>query len=153
MFGKEKKATNDNYDLNEHKDETPVIVETAVNPVDTSGPGSVIGPTLTFKGEISADEDLVIEGTIEGTIAHHKHSLTIGKEGRVQADIRARLIAVEGTMQGDLHGDEAVILRSSARVSGNIFTPRIVIEDGAVFTGSVTMGDERADMPEIREAV
>lgn len=134
-------------------EETPGAVDTVARPVDASGLGSVIGPTLTFKGEISADEDLVIEGTIVGSIAHHKHNLTIGKEGRVQADIHARLIAVEGSMEGDLHGDEAVILRSSARVAGNIFAPRLVIEDGAVFTGSVAMGGAAAAAPDIREAV
>ena len=149
--------------FNKNKHEEKPVIETidaslvandsAVIPVDASGLGSVIGRTLTFKGEISADEDLVIEGTIVGSIAHHEHSLTIGIEGRVQADIHARLIAVEGKMDGDLHGDEAVILRSSARVAGNIFAPRVVIEDGANFTGSITMGDEKAVAPDIREAV
>ena len=105
-------------------EDTPVSIETAKRPPDISGKQSVIGPTLTFKGEISADEDLVIEGTIEGTIAHHTHSLTIGKSGRVRADIHARVISVEGTMEGDLHGDEAVILRASARMNGNIFATR-----------------------------
>jgi hypothetical protein len=57
---------------------------------------SVIGPTLVFKGELSADEDLVIEGDIEGTIAHHKKHLTIGKQGRVKADIHASSVIVEG---------------------------------------------------------
>ena len=60
---------------------------------------SVIGPTLVFKGELSADEDLVIEGTIEGTIAHHKKNLTIGAKGRVKADItRARCSSKASSM-------------------------------------------------------
>ena len=59
---------------------------------------SVIGPTLVFKGELSADEDLVIEGQIEGTIAHHKKHLTIGKKGRVKADIHASSVIVEGEL-------------------------------------------------------
>jgi hypothetical protein len=58
---------------------------------------SVIGPTLVFKGELSADEDLVIEGDIEGTIAHHKKHLTIGKQGRVKADIHASSVIVKGS--------------------------------------------------------
>ena len=57
---------------------------------------SVIGPTLVFKGELSADEDLVIQGTIEGSIAHHKKNLTVGKEGRVKADINAASVTIEG---------------------------------------------------------
>ena len=70
---------------------------------------SVLGPTLTFKGgELSSDEDLIIEGTVEGKIAHQNHHLTIGKNGRVKADVRARLITVYGTVEGDLRGDEGV---------------------------------------------
>ena len=64
---------------------------------------SVIGPTLVFKGELSADEDLVIEGDIEGTIDHHKKHLTIGKQGRVKADIHASSVIVEGKLIGDIH--------------------------------------------------
>ena len=56
---------------------------------------SVIGPTLVFKGELSADEDLVIEGTIEGTIAHHKKNLTIGKKGRVIGNVYCTRIVME----------------------------------------------------------
>ena len=104
---------------------------------------SVIGPTLTFKGEVSADEDLLIQGRIEGTIAHHKHNLTIGKEGRVKADIHARVITVEGQLEGNLHGDETVILKATAQVTGNLFSPRVTIEDGATFNGSVTMEREQ----------
>lgn len=105
---------------------------------------SVIGPTLVFKGELSADEDLVIQGTIEGTIAHHKKNLTVGKEGRVKADINAASVTIEGHVEGDIHGDEFVELAKSAVVTGNIFSPRIKMADGARFNGSVDMGTQGA---------
>ncbi len=60
----------------------------------------VIGPTLVFKGELSADEDLYIEGCIEGTIAHHKMNLPVGKQGRVKADIYATSVIIEGYKTG-----------------------------------------------------
>lgn len=101
---------------------------------------SVIGPTLIFKGELSADEDLVIEGHIEGTIAHHKKHLTIGKQGRVKADIHASSVIVEGRLVGDIHSEGIVSLASGADVSGNIFCGRIVMQDGARFKGRIDMG-------------
>lgn len=100
---------------------------------------SVIGPTLVFKGELSADEDLVIEGKIEGTIAHHKKNLTIGKQGRVTANIHASSVLVEGALNGDIHSDGLVSLAKSAVVTGNISCARLVLEDGARFTGQIEM--------------
>ena len=102
---------------------------------------SVIGPTLVFKGELSADEDLVIEGTIEGTIAHHKKNLTIGKEGRVTADIHASSVIVLGQLIGNIHSEGIVSLAKSANVKGDIFCARIVMEDGARFQGKIDMGE------------
>lgn len=101
---------------------------------------SVIGPTLVFKGELSADEDLIIEGRIEGTIAHQQKNLTVGKQGRVKANIHASRVTIEGTVDGDVHGDDLVLLTQTARVTGNIFAPRIKIDDGATFNGKVQMG-------------
>lgn len=100
---------------------------------------SVIGPTLVFKGELSADEDLVIEGTIEGTIAHHKKNLTVGKQGRVTADIHASSVLVEGKLHGNIHSDGLVSLAKTAVVEGDIQCARLVFEDGASFTGHVDM--------------
>jgi cytoskeletal protein CcmA (bactofilin family) len=105
---------------------------------------SVIGPTLVFRGELSADEDLVIQGTIEGTIAHHKKNLTVGKEGRVKADINAASVTIEGQVEGDIHGDDFVELAQSAVVTGNIYSPRIKMADGARFNGSINMGSAPA---------
>ncbi len=103
---------------------------------------SVIGPTLVFKGELSADEDLVIEGNIEGTIAHHKKHLTVGKEGRVKADIHASSVIVEGQLIGDIHSEGIVSLAKGAEVTGNIYCGRIVMEDGARFKGKIDMGEK-----------
>ena len=64
---------------------------------------SIIGPTLVFKGEFSADEDLIIEGQIEGTITHHKKHLTVGQQGRIKADIHASSVIVLGKVTGDIH--------------------------------------------------
>ena len=101
----------------------------------------VIGPTLVFKGELSADEDLFIEGRIEGTIAHHKMNLTVGKQGRVKADIDATSVFIEGQLVGDIRSDGRVSLAKGAEVKGNIFCARLVMEDGARFEGKIDMGE------------
>lgn len=99
---------------------------------------SVIGPTLQFiGGQLSSDEDLIIEGTVEGTIAHQDHQLKIGETGRVKADVHARVIIVEGTIEGNMKGDEAVHIRSTARVVGDVSSPRVSIADGASFEGLI----------------
>ena len=115
---------------------------------------SVLGPTLRFKGELSADEDVIIQATVEGTIVHHTKILTIGKHGQVKANINAAVIVVEGTVEGDLTGDDAVIIKSTGKVTGNVTVPRITLEDGASFNGRIDMkpkggkssgGEEKAD--------
>ena len=105
---------------------------------------SVIGPTLIFRGELSADEDLVIEGTIEGTIAHHQKNLTIGKQGRVTADIHASSVIVEGVLNGDIHGDGLVSIANGAKVTGNVYCDRLVLQDGACFNGRVEMSPRKS---------
>ncbi len=109
---------------------------------------SVIGPTLVFKGELSADEDLIIEGQIEGTIAHHKKHLTVGEQGRVTADIHASSVIVLGQVVGDIHSESMVSLTKSSNVKGNIFCARIAMEDGARFEGRIDMG-ERDETPTV----
>jgi len=104
---------------------------------------SVIGPTLKIRGELSANEDLIIEGEIEGTIAHQDKNLTVGKEGRVTADIDARTVEVYGRVEGDIRGEDSVKLAKSADVKGNIRCARIIMEDGAQFTGSVDTSQKK----------
>jgi cytoskeletal protein CcmA (bactofilin family) len=114
----------------------PATMERAGSGAATPSRGaSLIGPTLVFVGELSADEDLIIEGRVEGTIAHHQKNLTVGKQGLVKANIRARAVTIQGTVHGDVQGDELVLLAAGAHVTGNISSPRIRVEDGARFRG------------------
>jgi len=122
------------------------------NPYDkpTSTTSSVLGPTLKFKGELTANEDLLIQGQIEGTI-NHTSSLTIGQEGKVKADVKAEYISVEGKVDGDLAGSKAVVVKEGADVQGNIFSPTVTLREGATFNGSIDMtGKEqpKANAPE-----
>jgi len=114
---------------------------------------SVIGPTMVFKGELSADEDLIIEGQIEGTIAHHQKHLTVGKQGRVKADIHASSVIVLGQLVGDIHCKGMVSLAKGADVIGNIYCGRIVMEDGARFKGKIDMGEASKVSAVPKEAV
>jgi cytoskeletal protein CcmA (bactofilin family) len=104
---------------------------------------SVLGKTLVFKGELSADEDLILQGRVEGSI-HHTQSLTVGIDGVVIGDTHARSIVVEGTVEGDLYASVSVLVMASAKVRGNIAAPRVGITEGATFNGSVDMSSTPA---------
>lgn len=109
----------------------------------TAARPSVLGKTLVFKGELSADEDLVLQGRVEGSI-HHTQNLTVGVDGVVIGDIHARSIVVEGTVDGDLRGGTTVLIAATAKVRGNIAAPRVGITEGATFNGSVDMSAAHA---------
>ena len=104
---------------------------------------SVLGPTLYFKGDLSAEEDLLIQGRVEGSITHTQR-LTVGPQGTVKANIRAQLIIVEGTVDGDLQADKSVVVKETAKVIGNIFAPTVSILEGASFSGRVDMDGKKA---------
>ena len=107
----------------------------------------MLGPSIRFKGELIADEDLVIQGQVEGSILHTR-SLTIGAQGRVQGDVKARRINVEGTVYGDLYALEGVTLRQGALVTGNVYANKISIADGARLNGRVDM-DKAPTVPNV----
>lgn len=103
------------------------------------GEEAVIGSSIRIRGEVAGDEDLMIQGKVDGTVDLDQNSVTVGPEGEVIADITGRVITVEGHVEGDLTADEQIVLRSSARVEGDISAPRVVLEDGARFRGGVEM--------------
>jgi len=106
-------------------------------PVPQGAP-CVLGPTLHFKGELYGEEDLEFQGQIEGSIEHTR-SLSIGKEGGVKGNIRAKFVIVEGKVEGDIYATESVSIRANAKVTGNIFAPRVGLADGAHFSGRIDM--------------
>jgi cytoskeletal protein CcmA (bactofilin family) len=110
-------------------------------PRRTGGDPATIGRSITIRGEVTGDEDLVIQGRVEGSVDLKQHSVTVGPEGEVKADINGRVVTVEGHVEGNLRADEQVVLRSSARVHGDISAPRIMLEDGAYFRGGVEMAE------------
>jgi cytoskeletal protein CcmA (bactofilin family) len=108
---------------------------------------SVLGPTLRFRGELSAQEDLIVQGAVEGSITHTQ-SLTIGTDGSMKGDIRARVIVIDGKVEGDLYATESVSIRGTAKVKGNVFAPRVGITEGAFFQGQVEMQPSGAAVQE-----
>jgi len=99
---------------------------------------SVFGPTLRFKGELKAQEDLKVEGRIEGTIQHQQR-LHVGQKGEVVATVNAASIDVDGRVQGDMVAKKSIKVSQSAVVRGNIRAPSVSITEGANFNGGVTM--------------
>jgi len=100
---------------------------------------AVIGPSIHIDGDVRGEEDLLIEGEVNGTVQLKNNSLTIGPQGKVRADVYAQTVTVDGYMEGDLFGSERVSIRKSAQVRGNVTSPRVSLEDGAKFKGSIEM--------------
>ena len=107
---------------------------------DNSQPSvSTIGPTFSFNGKISANEDLTINGTVKGKIDLRDHNLIVGKQGRIDADIQAKDVHIYGKMMGNIVASGKVYIAKEAQVVGDISSFRISIMDGAQFKGSVKM--------------
>lgn len=109
------------------------------SPEPNPGTVSVIGESLHFKGELSADEDLIIEGIVEGEVNQGKCCLTLKPNGRLFANVNATKIFVEGKVKGDLHATVSVSVWANAEVEGNIVAPKVSIEEGATFNGNIRM--------------
>ncbi|MGA2598155.1 MAG: polymer-forming cytoskeletal protein [Bryobacteraceae bacterium] len=98
---------------------------------------AIIGKSVSIKGNIFSQEDLTIEGEVEGSVELKENRLTVGPNGRVQAGVKAREIVVLGSINGNVEATEKIDIRKEARLVGDIKTSRIVIEDGAYFKGSI----------------
>jgi cytoskeletal protein CcmA (bactofilin family) len=102
---------------------------------------TTIGPTIEIHGDVRVNgtQNVHIEGRVEGTISLNDNILSVGKEGQINATINARAIFVGGKVEGDLNGDEQVVIHGSGNVRGNIAAPRVTLEDGCKFKGSIDM--------------
>lgn len=108
----------------------------------SSTQSTTIGSSINIKGELSGGEDLIIQGSVEGTVKLLDNSVSVGEHGQIHADVFARNITVQGELSGDLHGTEKVTVTSTGKVKGNIIAPRVVLEDGASFKGSIDMDNQ-----------
>jgi len=100
---------------------------------------AAIGASIRIRGDVSGDENLIIQGEVDGTVKVVGHNVTISQTGKVKANITAKQIIVEGELVGDMLGEEKVIIRQTGNVHGNIVSPRVTLEDGALFKGSIEM--------------
>lgn len=100
---------------------------------------AIIGATIVIKGELSGDEDIVIAGEFEGSIDLPNHRLTIVDRGQVRADIKANTVEIQGEVQGDVDGVDKVLITKTGRMQGNITSPRVILDDGAIFKGRIDM--------------
>lgn len=117
----------------------PAAPRRSSNPSPTPGGRAVIGPSIRIQGDLMGEEDLVIEGRVEGKVELKQQSVTVGQSGRVKADVFARTITVEGEVKGNLVADEQITVRRTGQVQGNLTAPRVSLEDGAKFKGSIDM--------------
>jgi cytoskeletal protein CcmA (bactofilin family) len=123
-------------------DSTHRAVPASAAPAARGRAAAVIGPSIQIEGTLRGQEDVFIEGEVTGTIQLQNNTLTVGSQGKIKADVYANTVYVEGSMEGDLFGSEQVIIRKSAKVHGNITSPRVSLEDGATFKGSIEMDPE-----------
>lgn len=136
--------------------QTTPQIPTPVRPENADARKARIGAGLLLKGELCGEEDVIIEGRLEGKITLKQHSVIIEESGRVDADITANSICVAGEVHGNLHGTEQVVLLKTGRVEGNIHAKSVTLETGAQFKGSIdmeTVGNaSSAELPDKRSA-
>jgi len=111
----------------------------AMRPISTTPSGAVarLGPSLHVKGEITGNEDLHIDGSVEGTVHLDERRLTIGASAKVTADVVAREVVVYGSVKGNLRAKDRIEIKKDGSVVGDLTTARIMIEDGAYFKGAI----------------
>lgn len=147
MFGRDNKPTDDAKATPSKPGQSQIHGAPTPNPAMNSRSAAMIGQSIEIKGTITGNENLVIEGTVDGSVTLPDNDLTIGESGKVSADLSAKNVKVEGQVTGDISGTEKVVIAKSGRVRGNITAPRVTLEDGAKFKGSIDMDPGEAAKP------
>ena len=113
------------------------------NPIESktgaTGGAALIGRSVVIKGELDGSEDLTIEGQVEGKIELRDHTLTVGQNGRIKAQVFAKAVVILGELVGNINASETVDIRDKGSVDGDIVAPRVAIAEGAHFRGSIDM--------------
>lgn len=117
----------------------PPAAQAAASAAAGAHKAAMIGQGIEISGDVRADANLRIEGTLDGRIIKGSQDVEIGESGKVNANIEARVVKVGGEVNGDISGSEKVMITRTGRVQGNITAPRVQLEDGALFRGSIEM--------------
>jgi cytoskeletal protein CcmA (bactofilin family) len=110
-----------------------------------------IGPSMHFSGHIRGNDDLIVHGHVEGTVDLGDGLLMVTRDGKVDADVSARVITIEGQASGKLQATEQIIVRRSGRVRGSISAPRIALDFGCAFSGSIDTDTAEDATPATRD--
>lgn len=114
----------------------------SVSSESQSSAAPAIGAKTKLKGDLVAEEDLLIEGALNGSAVLKAHKLTIGASGRLHGQALAKVVSVHGQVEGDLYATELLEVKKGAKIKGNLVATRIAFEDGAQLRGSVEMDPE-----------
>ena len=109
------------------------------SPVEQLKERTIIGRSISIKGELSGEEDLIIQGRVEGKIDLKKNNITVDKSGSIKGDIYGKSITIEGEVEGNLFGEKRIVLQPSGVIRGDMRAPAINLEEGAKFKGNIAM--------------
>ena len=104
-----------------------------------------IGKSIAIKGDLTGNEDMVIEGKVDGKVELPNNQLTIGANGVVRAEVKAKSVVVVGRVTGNVHATERVELQSTGVVEGDVTAPKLVVAEGGVLNGSIHMSKPAAE--------
>ena len=144
MFDKKKNANNTGMKEQESRISDKEIMSPPVSERENlvGNVPAMIGPTITIVGDVRGKEDLVIQGKVKGSVTLEGHLLKIGITGELDADLEATIVYIDGTVNGDIIGTEQVVVSKEGRIKGDIKAPRVTLEDGAKFIGTIDMDPE-----------
>lgn len=130
------------------------MAEPILKPPMAGAPGqhpTYLGGSVVFRGELSGDEDLTIEGQFDGSINVQGHCVTVGQHGQVKADIAARQVSVSGKLNGKVNALEKISIQRTGNVVGDLVSAGVAIEEGAYFKGSIEIlrDGERPPSPSV----
>jgi len=130
---------------------TPTLKETPKPADGQRADVGHIGKSVVIRGELTGNEDLYLDGEVEGNINLRDHKLVIGPNGKIKASITARDVVVHGRVEGNVSASERVELKRACSLTGDVNTQRIVIEDGAFFKGAIDIKEHRESRPDLRK--
>ena len=103
-----------------------------------------IGKSISIKGDLTGNEDLVLDGKVEGKVELPNNQLTVGADGTVKAEIQAKAVVVVGKVTGNIRGTERIEIQATGVVDGDVAAPKLVVAEGAVLNGSIQMSQKAA---------